>query len=92
MLDGAHGDSDDRGRYLHPKMPFLQHFEWRPRALDSNEPTRVAESIKALGLRYAVITSVDRDDLDDYGAAHWVQTIKEIQRLNPETKVELLIP
>ena len=74
------------------KCRFCNTLSGRPRALDSNEPTRVAESIKALGLHYAVITSVDRDDLDDYGAAHWVQTIKEIQRLNPETKVELLIP
>ena len=43
-------------------------------------------------LRHAVITSVDRDDLPDYGAAHWVKTIKEIKRLNPKTTIEVLIP
>ena len=50
----------------------------------------MAESIKALNLRYAVITSVDRDDLPDYGAEHWVKTVEAIQQLNPETKIELL--
>lgn len=43
-------------------------------------------------LRYAVITSVDRDDLPDYGAHHWAETVKECRRLNPQTGIELLIP
>lgn len=64
----------------------------RPGALDPDEPRHVAETVKALGLRYAVITSVDRDDLPDYGAAHWVATIEAVKRLNPDTRVELLIP
>lgn len=64
----------------------------RPQRLDADEPRRVAETVKALKLRYAVITSVDRDDLPDYGAAHWVETIEQVRALNPETKIELLIP
>lgn len=64
----------------------------RPGRLDPEEPRHVAESVKALGLRYAVITSVDRDDLPDFGAAHWVETVNEIRVLNPDTKIELLIP
>ena len=64
----------------------------RPLPLDPNEPTHVAESVALMRLSHAVITSVDRDDLPDLGAAHWVRTIQEIKRLNPETTVEVLIP
>ena len=64
----------------------------RPLPLDPDEPTHVAESIALLKLSHAVITSVDRDDLPDLGAAHWAQTIREIKRLNPETTTEVLIP
>lgn len=64
----------------------------RPLPLDSEEPTHVAESISLMKLSHAVITSVDRDDLPDLGAAHWARTIREIKRLNPETTVEVLIP
>lgn len=74
------------------KCRFCNTLSGRPRLLNPDEPRRVAESVKALKLRYAVITSVDRDDLPDYGAAHWIKTIKEIRRLNPDTKIELLIP
>ena len=74
------------------KCRFCNTLSGRPHALDPHEPRHVAESIKALGLRYAVITSVDRDDLPDYGAAHWIKTIEEVRRLNPGTKIELLIP
>lgn len=63
-----------------------------PLPLDPAEPTHVAESIALMQLSHAVITSVDRDDLPDLGAAHWVKTIQEIQRLNPETTIEVLIP
>ena len=63
-----------------------------PLPLDPAEPTHVAESISLMKLSHAVITSVDRDDLPDLGAAHWVQTIREIKRLNPETTIEVLIP
>lgn len=64
----------------------------RPLPLDPDEPTHVAESIALMKLSHAVITSVDRDDLTDLGAAHWAQTIREIKRLNPETTTEVLIP
>ena len=64
----------------------------RPLPLDPDEPTHVAESIALTKLSHAVITSVDRDDLPDLGAAHWAQTIREIKRLNPETTTEVLIP
>jgi len=60
--------------------------------LDEGEPTRVAEAVKELGLRYAVITSVTRDDLPDGGAGHFVKTIKEIRRQNPDVKIEVLTP
>lgn len=64
----------------------------RPLPLDANEPTHVAESIALMKLSHAVITSVDRDDLPDLGAAHWVRTITEIKRINPEITLEVLIP
>lgn len=74
------------------KCRFCNTLSGRPHHLDPNEPRHVAESIKALRLRYAVITSVDRDDLPDYGAAHWIRTVEEVRRMNPDTKIELLIP
>lgn len=64
----------------------------KPLPVDDNEPTNVAESIRLMGLKHAVITSVDRDDLPDKGAAHWAKTITEIKRLNPTTTMEVLIP
>lgn len=71
---------------------FCNTMSGRPLPLDSNEPTHVAESVKLMKLSHAVITSVDRDDLPDLGAAHWAKTILEIKRLNPETTIEVLIP
>ncbi len=64
----------------------------RPLPPDAGEPLRVAQTIAQLNLKYAVITSVDRDDLPDLGAQHWADTIVAIRRLNPETGVEVLIP
>lgn len=64
----------------------------KPLPLDMEEPTHLAESIALMKLSHAVITSVDRDDLPDLGAAHWACTIREIKRLNPETTIEVLIP
>ena len=64
----------------------------KPLPLDMEEPTHVAESIALMKLSHAVITSVDRDDLPDLGAAHWACTIREIKRLNQETTIEVLIP
>jgi len=64
----------------------------KPLPLDSDEPLRVAQSIRELGLKHAVITSVDRDDLPDAGAGHWAETIRQIKAHNPQTTLEALIP
>ncbi len=63
-----------------------------PNILDQNEPSRVAKATKDLGLNHVVITSVDRDDLDDGGANHFAQTIIETKKNNPNTTVEILTP
>jgi lipoic acid synthetase len=63
-----------------------------PRPLDADEPRHVAEAVRRLGLRHAVITSVNRDDLPDGGAQHFAATIREIRRYNPGCRVEVLIP
>lgn len=63
-----------------------------PLPLDPTEPQRVAESVRQMKLRYAVITSVDRDDLPDMGAGHWATTIRRIRETNPQTGIEVLIP
>lgn len=64
----------------------------RPLPLNPDEPQQIAESIRLMELKHAVITSVDRDDLPDLGAVHWVATIEAIHRLNPGTTIEVLIP
>ncbi len=63
-----------------------------PEAPDRKEPEMVAQAVKRMGLRYAVITSVTRDDLIDGGAGHFAQVISAVKGLNPETRVEVLIP
>ena len=63
-----------------------------PNALDHNEPLRIAKATNDLNLKHVVITSVDRDDLEDGGAEHFAQTILEIKKLNPNTSVEILTP
>ncbi len=60
--------------------------------LDPGEPGHVAESVRLLKLKHVVLTSVDRDDLDDLGAAHWVKVIRAIREVNPGTTMEVLIP
>ncbi len=64
----------------------------KPLEVDIEEPARVAKSIKMMGILHAVITSVDRDDLEDRGTTLWVQTIEEIKRINPGVTMETLIP
>lgn len=64
----------------------------RPKPLDLEEPKHVAEAVQALGLKYAVITSVTRDDLPDGGAEHFANCIYEIRKLCPDTKIEILTP
>ena len=63
-----------------------------PAPLDPAEPDHVAESVKALKLKHVVITSVDRDDVEDLGASHWVKVIESVKRENPNTTMEVLIP
>lgn len=64
----------------------------KPLPPDHDEPLRVARAIQLMRLKSVVITSVDRDDLDDYGAAFWAQTIHTVKELNPGIKIETLIP
>ncbi|MDP0531815.1 lipoyl synthase [Porphyromonas gingivalis] len=71
---------------------FCNTLTGRPKPLNEAEPTHVALSIKLMGLNHAVVTSVDRDDLPDYGATHWVKTIQEIRRINSGVTLEVLIP
>lgn len=71
---------------------FCNTLTGKPLPLDPGEPARVAESIRLMDLKHAVITSVDRDDLPDLGAGHWVETIRAIKEVNPDTTVEVLIP
>jgi len=64
----------------------------KPEPLDLSEPKHIAEAIRDLGLKYAVITSVTRDDLQDGGAEHFANCIYEIRKINPEIKIEILTP
>ena len=64
----------------------------RPDALDVFEPGRVADAVKKLGLNHVVITSVDRDDVEDGGAEHFAQTIRAVRRQSPDTTIEILTP
>lgn len=64
----------------------------KPLPLDPEEPSHVAESVRLLNLRHVVITSVDRDDADDLGAAHWAKVIRAVKQENPDTSMEVLIP
>lgn len=64
----------------------------KPLPVDKDEPMHIAESVKLLSLKHCVITSVDRDDLPDYGSDIWVETIKAVKKVNPKTTMEVLIP
>ncbi len=74
------------------RCDFCQIDTGRPAELDTDEPRRVAESVKAMGLRYATITGVARDDLPDQGAWLYAETIRQVHDLNPGTGVEILVP
>ncbi len=64
----------------------------KPTMPDFDEPRKIAEAVKELGLKYVVITSVTRDDLDDYGAGSFCSTVSFLRKLSPDTRIELLIP
>ncbi len=74
------------------RCDFCQIDTGKPATLDRDEPRRVAESVQAMGLRYATITGVARDDLPDGGAWLYAETVRQIHTVNPGTGVELLIP
>lgn len=74
------------------RCPFCDVGHGRPNPLDENEPQHLAETIQAMKLSYVVITSVDRDDLRDGGAAHFVECIQKTRALNPEIEIEILVP
>jgi len=74
------------------RCDFCQIDTGKPAALDLDEPRRVAESVQKMGLRYATVTGVARDDLPDGGAWLYAETVRQIHALNPGTGVELLIP
>ena len=74
------------------RCPFCDVGHGRPDPLDVNEPENLAKTIAALRLSYVVITSVDRDDLRDGGAAHFVSCIQRVRELAPETRIEILTP
>ncbi|MCC2681405.1 MAG: lipoic acid synthetase [Nitrosospira multiformis] len=74
------------------RCPFCDVAHGRPRPPDPEEPLHLAQSIAAMKLKYVVITSVDRDDLRDGGAQHFVDCIREVRAHSPQTKIEILVP
>lgn len=74
------------------RCPFCDVGSGIPNALDTNEPQHLAETIAKMGLKYVVITSVDRDDLPDKGAQHFVECIQATRKLSPNIKIEILTP
>jgi len=74
------------------RCPFCDVAHGRPKPPDADEPTRLAETIAAMKLAYVVITSVDRDDLRDGGAAHFAACIRAVREQSPRTRIEVLVP
>ena len=74
------------------RCPFCDVAHGKPQPLDEQEPKQLAEAIADMSLKYVVVTSVDRDDLRDGGAAHFASCISETRRLSPQTTIEVLVP
>jgi lipoyl synthase len=74
------------------RCAFCDVMTAKPDPLDADEPAKIAEAVKLMGLRFAVVTGVARDDLDDAGSAHWAATVTAIRDQMPDCGVELLIP
>ncbi|MEO8977202.1 MAG: lipoyl synthase, partial [Casimicrobiaceae bacterium] len=74
------------------RCPFCDVGHGRPLPLDADEPHNLAQTIAALQLKYVVVTSVDRDDLRDGGAQHFVDCIRAVRKLSPATRIEVLVP
>jgi len=80
------------GRLCTRRCPFCDVAHGRPDPLDTNEPAHLASTIAAMGLKFVVITSVDRDDLRDGGAQHFVDCIRAVRASTPQTQIEVLVP
>ncbi|HHO81941.1 MAG TPA: lipoyl synthase, partial [Halothiobacillus sp.] len=80
------------GQICTRRCPFCDVAHGRPRPLDSEEPRKLAETVKAMGLNYVVITSVNRDDLRDGGAGHFAEVIRQLRKHCPGTLIEVLTP
>lgn len=89
---GGHATVMILGRVCTRKCAFCNVATGRPDLLDDDEPDRLAEAVGELGLRHVVVTSVDRDDLPDGGAAHFVRCIERIRETAPQTTIEVLTP
>jgi len=74
------------------RCPFCDVAHGKPQPLDRTEPGQLAEAVRSMGLNYVVITSVDRDDLRDGGAGHFVECIRAVRRTNPAIRIETLVP
>ena len=74
------------------RCPFCDVAHGRPKPLDVDEPARLADAVRLMQLRYVVVTSVDRDDLRDGGAAHFAACIRAIRAASPATRIEILVP
>jgi len=74
------------------RCPFCDVAHGRPKPLDTNEPENLAKTLALLKLKYVVITSVDRDDLRDGGAVHFVECIRAVRDVSPQTRIEILVP
>ena len=74
------------------RCPFCDVGHGRPNPLDENEPKNLGQTVKQMDLNYVVVTSVDRDDLRDGGADHFVKCIQEIREQSPKTRIEILVP
>jgi lipoic acid synthetase len=80
------------GRVCTRRCPFCDVAHGRPAPLDANEPQNLANAIATMGLKYVVITSVDRDDLRDGGASHFAECIRAVRARSPRTHIEILVP
>jgi lipoic acid synthetase len=80
------------GRVCTRRCPFCDVAHGRPAPLDASEPENLANAIATMGLKYVVITSVDRDDLRDGGASHFVECIRAVRTRSPHTRIEILVP
>ncbi|OFX72017.1 MAG: lipoyl synthase [Bacteroidetes bacterium GWE2_29_8] len=90
--DSGHATFMILGNICTRSCAFCNVATGKPLSVDLKEPIRLARVIKAMKLKHCIITSVDRDDLEDYGSKHWHNTIKTIRELNPEVTMETLIP